>query len=248
MRKLLGQAAIALGLFAAGYVIWRVGELQNRVADAHEELALLRYNSANATYADIEGSVEQVARVPWIGDALLNDARSDRAAGDYWLARYDTLAARHDPSPGTPDERTPSELALSANAGFRASQREGADRQATLSRLDAALKSYTELLKKNPGDADAAYNYEYVVRLRDTVSKAKPQAPGKREDPAKVIQKLTGVVLAGDLPDGRTVHGDPGSPPPNTDMTQFKMHIPVRPDERQGGSDAGQGKEKVRKG
>ena len=42
--------------------------------------------------------------------------------------------------------------------------------------------------------------------------------------------------------------GDPGSPPPNTDMTQFKMHIPIRPDERQGGSDAGQGKVKVRKG
>jgi hypothetical protein len=55
-------------------------------------------------------------------------------------------------------------------------------------------------------------------------------------------------VMAGDLPEGRTVHGDPGAPPPNTDMTQFKMHIPVRPDERQGGSDAGQGKEKIRKG
>ena len=51
--------------------------------------------------------------------------------------------------------------------------------------------------------------------------------------------------MAGDLPEGRTVHGDPGAPPPNTDMTQFKMHIPVRPDERQGGSDAGQGKEKI---
>jgi hypothetical protein len=54
--------------------------------------------------------------------------------------------------------------------------------------------------------------------------------------------------MAGDLPDGRTVHGDPGAPPPNTDMSQFKMHIPIRPEERQGGSDAGQGKQKVRKG
>jgi hypothetical protein len=59
---------------------------------------------------------------------------------------------------------------------------------------------------------------------------------------------VTGVVMAGDLPEGRTVHGEPGAPPPNTDMTQFKMHIPVRPDERQGGSDAGQGRQKVRKG
>ena len=86
-----------------------------------------------------------------------------------------------------------------------------------------------------------------MIRLRDTVSKAKPPS-GKREDPARALQKLTGVVMAGDLPGGRTVHGDPGAPPPNTDMTQFKMHIPIRPDERQGGSDAGQGKQKVRKG
>jgi hypothetical protein len=247
MRKVLGQAAIALVLFAVGYVSWTVGQLQNRVADAHEELALLRYNAANASYDDIEASMGYVSRVPWVADSLLTDVRGDHAIGDYWLARYDSLGAPRDVG-GAIVERQASELVLAANAGFRTSQRESADRQAMLARLDAAIKTYTELLKKNPGDADAAYNYEYVVRLRDTVSKAKPQPPGKREDPAKLVQKLTGVVMAGDLPEGRTVHGDPGAPPPNTDMTQFKMHIPVRPDERQGGSDAGQGKEKIRKG
>src|SRR5204862_5788209 len=107
---------------------------------------------------------------------------------------------------------------------------------------------YTDLLKKNAGNADAAYNYEYIVRLRDTLSKARPVAPGKLEDPNRIAPKAPGLVMAGDLPEGRTVHGDPGAPPPNTDMTQFKMHIPIRPDERQGGSDAGQGKQKVRKG
>jgi hypothetical protein len=247
MRRVIGQAAIALALFAVGYVSWTVGQLQNRVADAHEELALLRYNAANASYADIEESMGYVSRVPWVADTLLTDVRGDRAIGDYWLARYDSLTSKRDAA-GAIVEQRPSELVPAANAGFRASQRESADRQAMLARLDAAIKSYTELLKKAPGDADAAYNYEYVVRLRDTISKAKPPAPGKREDPAKVVQKATGVEMAGDLPDGRTVHGDPGAPPPNTDMTQFKMHIPVRPDERQGGSDAGQGKEKIRKG
>jgi tetratricopeptide (TPR) repeat protein len=246
MRKVLAQAAIALVLLAIGYVFWRAGQLQNGVAAAHEELALLRYNSANASYADIEDSMGAVGRVPWVSDALLADVRSDRAAGDYWLARYDALGPRRDAAGGA-IEQQPAELTLSANAGFRASQRDPTDRNAMLGRLDAAIKSYTELLKKNPGDADAAYNFEYAVRLRDTVSKARPQPPGKREDPAKVVQKLTGT-MAGDLPEGRTVHGDPGAPPPNTDMTQFKMHIPVRPDERQGGSDAGQGKEKIRKG
>jgi tetratricopeptide (TPR) repeat protein len=247
MRRVLGQVAIALVLFGIGYISWRAGQLQSRVADAHEELAMLRYNAADAEYGDIESSMGYVSRVPWVGDTLLSDVRGDRATGDYWQARYDALAPKHDES-GATIEQQPNELVLAANAGFRTSQRESADRQATLRRLDAAIKTYTELLKKNPHDADAAYNFEYIIRLRDTLSKAKPVPAGKRVDPAKAIQQLTGVVMAGDLPEGRTVHGDPGAPPPNTDMTQFKMHIPVRPDERQGGSDAGQGKEKIRKG
>jgi tetratricopeptide (TPR) repeat protein len=247
MRKILGQAAIALVLSGVGYVFWSAGRLQDRVADANEELAVLRYNAADAEYGDIEESMEFVGRVPWVADTLLTDVRGDRATGEYWQARYDALGPKRDAA-GSPIEQQPAELTLAANAGFRASQRESADRQAMLRRLDAAIKTYTELLKKNPADADAAYNFEYVIRLRDTVSRSKPLPPGRREDPAKVVQELTGVVMAGDLPEGRTVHGDPGAPPPNTDMTQFKMHIPVRPDERQGGSDAGQGKEKIRKG
>src|SRR5438477_4838000 len=236
MRKVLGQAAIALVLFGLGFVAWNAGTLQGRVADAHEELAMLRYNTADAEYGDIESSMGYVSRVPWVGDALLTDVRGDRTTGDYWQARYDALAPKRDEA-GATIEQQPNELTLAANAGFRTSQRDTADRQMTLRRLDAAIKTYTDLLKKSP-DADAAYNFEYIVRLRDTLSKAQPAPPGKREDPAKAIQRLTGVVMAGDLPEGRTVHGDPGAPPPNTDMTQFKMHIPVRPDERQGGSDA----------
>ena len=246
MRRVLGQAAIALVLVGAGYVSWTAGQLQRRMADAHEELAMLRYNAADAEYGDIETSMDYVRRVPWVAESLLTDVRDERAAGDYWQGRYEALGLRHDAS-GAVLEQQPAELTLTANASFRTSQREIADRQATLRRLDAAVKVYTELVKKNPADADAAYNFEYVVRLRDTLSKSRP-TPSKKEDPARARQKPDGVVMAGDLPEGRTVHGDPGSPPPNTDMTQFKMHIPIRPDERQGGSDAGQGKEKVRKG
>src|SRR5262245_24190357 len=247
MRRVLGQTTIALLLAAAGYVSWAAGQLQRRMADAHEELAMLRYSAAEAEYGDIEGSMDYVRRVPWVAESLLSGVRDERAAGDYWQARYETLGPRQDAN-GAAIEQQPAELTLTANATFRTSQREAADRQAALRRLDAAIKTYTELLKKSP-DADAAYNFEYVIRMRDQLSKSKPNAASaKREDPARALQKLTGVVMAGDLPEGRTVHGDPGSPPPNTDMTQFKMHIPIRPDERQGGSDAGQGKEKVRKG
>lgn len=246
MRQVLGHVVMALVLFAFGFLAWRGGQLERRVADAHEDLALLRYDALDAEYGDIEQSLGLLGRVPGVTGGLITDVQEHRATAEYWQARYDALGPERDKR-GASVEQEPGLMVLSANAGFRTSQRESGDRQAMLRRLDGAIKGYTEVLKKAPDNANAAYNFEYVIRLRDTVSKTKP-APGKREDPAKALPKPAGLVMAGDLPDGRTVHGDPGAPPPNTDMTQFKMHIPVRPDERQGGSDAGQGKQKVRKG
>jgi hypothetical protein len=247
MKKVAGQIILALVLVAVGGAFWMAGRLEGRVADAHEELALLRYSALDAEYGDIDQAMSYVRRVPWVADSLVDDVEEHRAASEYWQARYDALAPQRDAS-GAVIEQQPAVLAMSANAAYRTGQRDSGDRTAMLRRLDAAVKSYAELLKKSPGNVDAAYNYEYLVRLRETTSKAKPVPPGKREDPARVLQQLTGLVMAGDLPEGKTVHGDPGSPPPNTDMTQFKMHIPIRPDERQGGSDAGQGKVKIRKG
>jgi hypothetical protein len=248
MKKVAGQVLLALVLVAMGGAFWVAGRLEGRVADAHEELALLHYTALDAEYGDIDQAMTYVRRVPWVADGLVDDVEEHRAASEYWRARYDALAPQRDVT-GAVIEQQPAVLAMAANAAYRNGQRESSDRQALLRRLDTAVKSYAELLKKAPDNADAAYNYEYLVRLRETTSKTKPVPPGKqREDPAKLLQQLTGLVMAGDLPEGRTVHGDPGSPPPNTDMTQFKMHIPIRPDERQGGSDAGQGKVKIRKG
>ena len=249
MRKLAGQIVVALVLLALGFAAWTAGRLEERVADAHEELALLHYQALDAEYGAIETSMGLARRIPWVGDALISDVREHRAAADYWQAHYEALQ-RQPNAAGSTAEQEPGVMVVAANADFRSGQREGTNnRPEMLKRLDTALKTYTEVLKKNPGSVDAAYNYEFIVRLRETVSKSKPAPAGqKREDPAKVVQKLTGIVMAGDLPEGRTVHGDPGNPPPGADMTQFKMHIPIRPDERQGGSDAGQGKEKIRKG
>ena len=231
MRKLAGQIIAALVLFGLGLAFWTAGRLEERVADAHEDLALLQYKAVDAANADVEESVGYARRIPWVGDALVSDVQEHRAAADYWQARYDAFGPQQTSS-GTPVEQPSAVLAVAANASYRSGQRESGDRQAMLRRLDTSLKSYTDVLKKNPGSADAAYNYEFIIRLRDTVSKSKPAPAGKREDPAKAAPKITGVQMAGDLPEGRTVHGDPGAPPPNTDMTQFKMHIPIRPDER----------------
>jgi hypothetical protein len=238
--------AIAVVLLGLGFACLRAGRLERRVADAHEQLAILQYDALDAAHDEIEQSMGVARRIPWLTGRLMTGIREQRAAAEYWQARYERLEPERDAS-GMPIGQEPAMLALTANATYRASQQDR-DRQATLRQLDTALKRYSDLLKKSGGDADAAYNYEFVVRLRDTISRSRPALPSKRDDPARAGSGLSRMVMAGDLPEGRTLHGEPGSPPPQTDMSQFKMHIPVRPDERQGGSDAGQGKQKIRKG
>jgi hypothetical protein len=243
MKKALGQVIVAVVLFGLGFACWTAGEVELGLADAHETLAVLSYDAVDAESEAIERSVAYVPRVPGLTDGLLSDIHGYRAAATYWRGRYEVSAA----PPDNGEENDPAVLAFAANAGYRTSQQYAAERPALLRRLDASLKTYTALLAKDPGNADVAYNYEFLVRMRDTLSKTRPPA-GRRGGTVPLAPKSTAPVMAGDLPEGRTIHGSPGAPPPDTDMSQFKMHIPLRPEEREENEEAGEGGEKARKG
>jgi hypothetical protein len=247
--KLLGQLAAAIVVLVLAGAVWRAARLENRVADVHEQLALLRYAPPVDEYEDIEQSIGYAQRVPGVTDGLLTDVREHRAAAEYWQKQYDALKLERDPN-GVLVEQDPMVLFISANAALRASQRNPSDRQAVMGGFDNAIKDYGEVLKKSPGDVDAAYNYEYVARMREALSKVRPGAPGKKDDTLSKFTFASALPATpiGDLPDGTTIHGRPGAPPPDTDMKAFKMHVPVRGDERLEGQDQGGGKPKVRKG
>lgn len=249
MKAVLGQALVAAVIVVAGAVFWRAGQVAGRMADAQQEIALLRYSAPAAEYGDIEQSVGYARLIPGVTGGVLGEVRRQRTAAEYWQARYTTLSLQRD-THGVVLEDDPALLLLAANANYRASQRDSADRQGLLRGLDVTLKSYTDVLKKNPDLVDAAYNYEYVSRQRDSLAKPRPAKPG--EPKAAVVARKPApegtVLMAGDLPDGSTVHGHPGAPPPDADMSQFKIHVPVRPEERKAGEEAGKGGPKQRKG
>jgi hypothetical protein len=243
MKKALGQILAAAVLFGLGLACWTAGGVEEGLADAHEALAVLRYDAADARYDALEDSAAFVPRIPGLTDSLVRDLHGYRAAATYWRGRYDVMAEPADN--GDSGSEDPAVMTFAANAGYRNSQQYAGEREALLRRLDAAVKTYADLVAKSPGDPDVAYNYEYIVRLRDTVSKTRP-GPRRRE--TVPLAKSTAPVMAGDLPEGRTLHGTPGAPPPDTDMSQFKMHIPIRPEEREENEEAGEGGDKARKG
>jgi hypothetical protein len=246
MKTLLGQLAIAVVLAAAGGLCWKEAQVERRLADAHADLLVLQQEAPIREYDDIESSAGLAQRVPGLSAGVAADVREHRAAAEYWQARYDALAPSRDAT-GATTEEDPAVLLTAANAAFRTTERDASGRQALVQGLDAVLKSYVEVLKKEPALVDAAYNYEYVARRRDTVAKSKPSSSAAQKSSDQTRRVVTNAPT-GDLPDGPTLHGRPGAPPPNTDMKQFKMHIPVRPDERRGGSDEGAGRAKIRRG
>jgi len=261
MRSVLGPLLIAIVLALAGGAFWVTGQTERRLAEMHQQLALLQYADLSSEDDDGEATLGLSRRLPRMGDAMTNDLRDERALAQYWRSEYAAVEPHRD-SAGALTETDPHLLLVSANAEFRASQR-ATDRADMLRRLDRTVKTYGDVLKSmsctgsasaastgNGSDcetlrADASYNYELVVRQRDALARSR-MTPAKM-DASRNAQRLASD-LTSDLPAGPTLHGYPGGPPKGTDMSQFKIVIPKRGEERKDNPEAGKGGAKVRKG
>ena len=159
-----------------------------------------------------------------MGDAHRHLGRGRRRPGGwprYWQGDYEEFIKTEDPNLKM----------LAADASYRAMRAQGGTWQLVSARLDAIAKRYADVLREHPENEDAAYNYEFVVRLRAAVAGTRQAIPAL--DPAA---------------SGLTVHGTPGGPPEGSDQKKFKMIVPMRPDERMEAEEAGRGAQKMRKG
>jgi hypothetical protein len=239
MKSIVIPGILALAFALSGAAFWTMGKTEQQLANAHKELAVLQYASASDESDASVASPPLIQRVGGLGRNEQVDARQLHATADYWQTRYAALEPKRDAG-GAITETDPQVLLLAANAAFRSTQGD-ADRNSAVRKLDAVVKTYAEVLKRNDLAQDAAYNYEYAVRVRDLLARAK--AATKPTPAAK-----TAVNTESDLPIGPTLHGHPGGPPAKTDMAQFKIVIPKRGEERKDDPQAGKGNVKIRKG
>jgi hypothetical protein len=131
-------------------------------------------------------------------------------------------------------------LLATANASYRQNQRDPGAGPAAVQRLDGVLQAYAAALKAAPRSAEAAYNYEFVARLRDEVARSQ----GKMVRPPKP----GGLLMAGDLPSGQTIHGAPGTPPPDAKMEELQMIAPMDYGDREAQPQPTPGGRRERKG
>ena len=254
MKSVAGPLVAAIVLAVAGGGFWLVGQTETRIADVHKQLAMLQYAEADSEGDAVEQSLGLERRVPVVGKAAETDVRDTRAAAGYWRADYAAIA----PQQRRQRRRSPKPIprsCCSPPTPASAPARRRPIALDTVRRLDGVVKSYAEVLKTEPAvqrrrpacetrAMDAAFNYEFTIRARDALAQRRGPAAGK----ARRAQGGAEDGDESDLPAGPTLHGQPGGPPPATEMNQFKIVIPKRGDERKDAPDAGKGGQKIRKG
>lgn len=207
MTNIFGRLVLAALLLGGAWLsVTESGRLQ-ATADVWQRLVLLHNDvPAPASVSPLTGWLPAALRV------TDDTGAQQKATGDYWLARYDDLVRSRG---GDPD---PAVRLTAANAAYRVARRTGNPGTEMAERLDAVREAYGEVLKADPGNVDASWNYEFVARTRDVVARARVAG---RSRPAPDTPGLT--VPKGAL----TVHGAASAPPPDVKTQEFETIAPM---------------------
>ena len=225
IRYLVGAVAAAV----LGGVCLASGVLQRDMAHAQRDVALQKYGEADITFERAERYFEYGSRIPGVGNRLLNDVRARRAASHYWQRQYGMVASdQGDPTSAIPRDNVDLQFIV-ANAVYRAHQSRARDRATLIEALNAGINGYLVVLRNSTRREDAAFNYEYLVRLREEIEKGRrKQDPGGGESESPLGSAATPEKSTGD-------------------MKNFKTYVPLTPTELDK-ADSGKGQPIKRKG
>lgn len=171
MRDAARHVVVAVALALVAGVIFAGAVVQRQIAEGQRDVATLNLNRAATTFAEVDARLRYTESVPWLLRRTRHDVESRRAAVRYWRREFETLVAEY-PDVGQPDIRDnlPLQLTL-ATAYVRAGEATAdGDRALMLGELDRAINIYLQVLQNTEGHRDAAFNYEYLVRLRDEIA------------------------------------------------------------------------------
>jgi hypothetical protein len=230
----MSRGLIALLLAVLGTVALFWGNVERDLAQAEEDMAALDYAGVQDALERAERFYEHVSRVPFAGSKALNEVRARRAAVHYWQRDFGAIVpAQADPIGAVPAENVELQFIV-ANAVFRQAQSAATTPADMLRALDLGIASQLAVLKSSTRNEDAAFNYEYLLRLR-----------------AAVAVKPDGGLGSDDEGTEKTTHGQPGGAPKQSDPSDFKIHIPLEAKEFENeaeGQRAGKAADRERRG
>ncbi len=229
MKTIAGFLLGTIALVAVGSAALAAARFERHMADAQQRAATGQYAEASQSLDEAEGYLGYASWVPGIGDDAANEVRARQAALQYWQRQYDALVPAQAEPVTAVDETNVDLQMVVANAAFRSTPGRAKDREALVQALDEAASGYLTVLKNDRWHEDAAYNYEFVIRLRDEVAKGRRQPPEPQEED-------------GDL-------GESGAPSDATNTEGFKIYVPLQGEEENPeGGEAGKSAPAERKG
>ncbi|MEP7117177.1 MAG: hypothetical protein ABI880_06335 [Acidobacteriota bacterium] len=228
MPIIFGRGLLAALLLAGAFYCWGEAARLDGTAEAWHHLVALDN--------DVPPPPPPSRLTAWLPPMLRPTstvAAEQRATADYWLSRYDVLVRA---SGGDPD---PAVMLTAANAAFRAARKSGEVGAVAARQLDGVLEAYGNVLKADPGQRDASWNFEFVSRARDIVARLRPMPKGK---------SAPDLVSLRPPPPGLTIHGLPGGPPPEVKGEAFETIAPMDFGDRESQPEATPGTAIKRKG
>ena len=231
MKSFLTFIIASVVLVVLGAACLSVARLETHMADAQQRVSTLQYAEAKASLAEAKQYADRARWVPWLGRDERQEIRAREAAVQYWQKEYDAIVpAQAEPVAAVGDENVELQLVV-ANGAYRLGQAASKDKASTMKALDEAAAGYLTVLKNNTWHPDAAFNYEYIVHLREELTKGKnpPQPPKDQSQDAD--------------------NGESGAPSPATSSKGFQIYIPLEQGEKNpAGGEAGKAAPKERKG
>lgn len=228
MRRIAGYLIAAAVLAVAAAIAFGVGAFERRMADAEERLLTQRYDEAAAALTEAEDMAGYARWLPGAGARAARDLELYRASLQYYARRYQAVLPRDaDPVGAVEPENVALRLVV-ANSAYRDGQGRAEGTAATLQMLDESIANYLAVLGGDTWDEHAAYNYEYLLRVRDELARGRRKAlPPPPEEDASL-----GAVGA----------------PAETSTKGFEIYIPLEGEERNEAAEAGKAAPKGRKG
>ena len=235
MKTVILLLAAAVVLAVAGTAAFGVAAFERDMSAVEEHFATQDYAAAAARLDDAATYAGYARWVPRLGARASADIKARRAALQYWQRQYDALLPR-DADPVGAVEGEPVDLQmLVANGAYRAGQvkaatQGGAGKDASMQTLQEAIGGYLTVLKGPAWDERAAYNYEFLVRVREDIAK------GRRKQLPPPPEEQNGS------------NGEAGAPFEPTNTKAFEVYIPLEEAERNKASEAGKAAPNARKG
>ncbi len=221
MRRILGYCLVVFFLSSiAAAACLAYAFYERRMAEAGEAFATFDFDRAATTYERLDRYLGHADVLPWIGGHARSEAQRRAAEARYWQGAYRSLItmAERQAADG-PELRF-----VVANALFRRAVAEP-DRRAALEAIEVAISGYKQTLEEAPDHLAAAFNYEYSLRVRRSLTR--PPQPAES-----------------------SIHGLEGNEPNGAGMDKVNILIPLRVDEqpKKGGTEAGKGTPRRKRG